>query len=288
MRRTATSLLTACAAALAVAVAVSAASAARTVAQQLSGTVVDDETGAPLQGAMVTLLDVDGEARRGVISDEEGRFSLSPPYPGPWRLNVELLGYDALLSPPVEVAEREWVTVEIRLATRALELEPMVVTARRNIRNPAVQRFYELRDRAQRSGFGQFVAAEDIEDARYRRPSDIFRSMPGIRVVPGAPGRGPGVRMAGGCVPAIFVDGSHVNRMSIHESVDDFITVLDIEGVEVYRGSAGSPGHYHDPAGCGLVLVWTRTELHEPGSGLPWRRILMVAAGMLLFFCAVN
>jgi hypothetical protein len=284
MHRTATRcLLTACAALLA-----GAAMATGASGQQVSGSVVDDETGAALPGAMVTLVDEEGEVLRRAISDEDGRFSLTPPYPGPWRLGVELLGYDALLSQPLEVADREWVTVEIRLATRALQLPPMVVTARRSIRNPAVQRFYERRDRAERSGFGQFVAAEDIEDGLYRRPTDIFRSMPGIRVVPGAPGRGPGVRMTGGCVPAIFVDGLHVNRMSIHDSVDDYLNVLDIEGVEVYRGSAGSLSQYHDPAGCGLVLVWTRTELHEPGSGLPWTRILAVLAGMTLFFFLVN
>jgi hypothetical protein len=275
---------------LAACLAVAAASLVATaaVAQQVSGVVIADETQTPLEGALVTLLDEDGAARGRAVTDPAGRFSITAPYPGEWQLAVQFLGYRSLVTSPMDVSVGEWVTLAITLATVALAHDPVVVTARRTIRNPAVQRFYERRDRAGRAAFGHFVAREDIGAGGGRRPTDLLRSMPGVRVVPGTPGRGQTVRMAGGCAPAVYVDGLHVNRMSMHDSLDDFVNVQDIEGIEVYRGASSHQTSYHDPSGCGLVLVWTQTESHEPGSGLPWKRILSVLGGMLLFVLVVS
>lgn len=64
--------------------------------------------------------------------------------------------------------------------------------------------------------------------------------------------------MGGGCVPAMYIDGVPINRSNRTDSLDDFVTVLNIEGIEVYRGPSTQIGHIYDPSGCGLVLVWTR------------------------------
>jgi hypothetical protein len=256
--------------------------------QQITGILRDQDTGVALRGAMISLLDQGDAVRDRFLTDDEGRFTLTPPGPGEWRLGVELIGYRSLVTQPLEVAAREWITLELTLAIAAIPLEPLVVTARRAIRNPNVLRFYERRDRAGGGGFGSFVAREDIELRASGRPSDLLRSMPGVRVVPGSPGRGSGIRMAAGCVPAIFVDGAHINRRSAHDSVDDYVTMQDIEGIEVYRGAATHQTQYRDPGGCGLVLVWTRSEVHEAGSGLSWPRIIGVLGGILTLFALLH
>jgi hypothetical protein len=256
--------------------------------QLITGTLRDYESGVAIRGAMVSLLDQNDAVRDRFLTDDEGRFSLTPPSPGEWRLGVELLGYRSLITTPVQVEAREWITLGLTLAVAAIPLEPLVVTARRAIRNPDVRRFYERRDRAGRTGFGSFVAREDIELRASGRPTDLLRPMPGVRVVPGAPGRGSGIRMAAGCVPAIFVDGAQVNRRSAHDSVDDYVTMQDIEGIEVYRGAATHQTQYRDPAGCGLVLVWTRSEVHDTGTGLSWPRIVAVLGGILALFALLH
>jgi hypothetical protein len=62
--------------------------------------------------------------------------------------------------------------------------------------------------------------------------------------------------------------------------------VMDIEGVEVYRGPSSQLANLHDPSGCGLVLVWTRGGYHDPDSTFQWRTVLG-ALGILALFALI-
>ena len=60
------------------------------------------------------------------------------------------------------------------------------------------------------------------------------------------------VRGRDGCLATVYVDG-----MRIHpREVDVFVMPGDLEGIEVYTGTAG-PVEYGMPS-CALVLLWTR------------------------------
>jgi outer membrane receptor protein involved in Fe transport len=254
-------------------------------AQTITGTVVDAGSNQPIAAAEIWLRGPDDAAHGKVTTDEAGRFTIQAPGPGAWALTVQRIGFASLLSEPLPVNLAEWVVLEIALAADAIALEPIVVTARRSTRSPDVQRFYDRRDRSNRSGLGHFIVREDIERLSPHRPTDLLRTTPGIRVVRGPAGRGQGVRMSTGCIPAIYIDGMPLNRSNRHDSVDDYVTVLDIEGIEVYRGASSQLGQYYDPSGCGLVLVWTRGGHYDPDRPFRWRTVLggLAALGLFLF-----
>jgi hypothetical protein len=257
-------------------------------AQVLAGTVLDATTGRGLEGAQITLMDADEAVHGTAQTDSSGRFVLRVPGPGTWKLAIGMLGYQSMVSAPIGFADAEAVAVEITLDVDAIPLEPLVVTGRRSMRSPDIQAFYDRRDRAARSGFGRFVTREDIERSPPIRATDLVRSMVGVRVVPGRGGRGAGIRMAGGCIPAIFVDGMQLNRVNRNDSLDDYVATLDIEGIEVYRGPASQLGALHDPTGCGLVAVWTRRGEAVAGGRLDWKRILITLGVIGTLFLLTN
>ncbi|MFN2419773.1 MAG: TonB-dependent receptor [Gemmatimonadota bacterium] len=94
----------------------------------LSGRVFDAETGASLAGATVQVLGSGGDQVGGATTDTDGGFSISVP-PGTYSVVVTFLGYgtrriDVRVGPGIE-------PISIALATQAVELNPIVVSASR-------------------------------------------------------------------------------------------------------------------------------------------------------------
>ena len=249
-------------------------------AQTLRGSVVEDATGAPLSGALVVLLDERRDVRTETVTGEDGRFELEVPGAGSYALVVSLIGYAGVESPPLPIGEIEEVDVEIRMAVEAVAIDPLVVRSRINSPDSQLGGFYTRMARGRRSGLGHFISREEVDRMSPMESTDLLRMAPGVRVIPGRNGSGAALRMSGGCVPAIYVDGVQVNRYPLgRTSLDDVVPAFSIEGVEVYRGSMSQVQGYHDPSGCGLVLVWTRrgTDSGQPWS---WKKFI---AGMSLF-----
>ena len=90
--------------------------------QEVRGLVTEDGTGAPIEGAMILLIDLDGRRVGGVLSASNGRFRVPVPDPGRYVLRVERTGYASmdteLLEVPVgtSVEQRIVSTVRIQLA----------------------------------------------------------------------------------------------------------------------------------------------------------------------------
>lgn len=245
-------------------------------AQSIQGNVVVEADESPLEGVHLLLLDADGEQHGETLSDEEGWFVLPVPRSGEWIVAADLIGYGDMRSEPVEVGPAEQVQVRIRMAVEAVALEPLVVTGRISYMNGDLQSFYDRMERGRRSGLGDYISREDIENRGPFEPTDLFRGRAGIRTVRGRAGYGEGLRMAGNCIPAIFIDGTHINRFNPNDSLDDYVAVQSIEGVEIYRGSSSQVGRFHDPRGCGLVLVWTKRGIPEgEGKAFSWKRLVV-------------
>ncbi|MBW3552398.1 MAG: TonB-dependent receptor [Gemmatimonadetes bacterium] len=237
-------------------------------AQTITGVVVEEGTGQPLAGSLLLLVDDRGEIRSETLTDDSGAFHIEVPGYGEYVIRGSLIGYATIQSAPLRVGSGDELIVEVRMAIEAVPLEPLVVRSRGRGMGIQLDGFYERMDRGRQSGFGHFVSRQDVERTNPLRSTDLLRTIPGVRVVQGRSGYGAGVRMSGGCVPAIYVDGSQVNRQPIgSSSLDDFVPAFAIEGIEVYRGAAAQVGSYHDPGGCGLILVWTR---RGSDSGEPW------------------
>lgn len=98
-------------------------------AQAVEGTVVDAQSGAPIPGALVSLLSSDGQARARALADEAGRFTLRADAAGRYQLRAERVGYAAALSPPLELAAGQTIPYRLAASAQRMQLEALVATA---------------------------------------------------------------------------------------------------------------------------------------------------------------
>jgi hypothetical protein len=108
--------------------------------------------------------------------------------------------------------------------------------------------FYKRLDR----GIGYFRTPQDIAELRPVFPEDLFRGLPGIRVLAGASI----VTMARGkrCPLTVAVDGTVlVSKWS------EMVHVSDIHAIEVYTRPTGLPSWLAGSVSeCGAVVIWTK------------------------------
>ncbi len=98
-------------------------------AQTISSVIVDSQTNEPIPFATITV-----SAYNGVMSNEEGRFSISVEDPKPTdSLSVMCMGYQTLQLPvdkpvpdPIKLVENVFQTVPVFIETRALNAEDIV------------------------------------------------------------------------------------------------------------------------------------------------------------------
>lgn len=265
-----------------------AAFAGRAAGQQVAGLVVDGASGVVVAGAAVALRAEDGDGESRTVTDEAGRFVLPAHGAGAFTLAVSRIGYQDFVSEPVRISSGERLVVEIRLGVDAVPLTPLVVSDRSRQHPPDITAFYERLERGHRSGDGHFISRADVESLHAARTTDLLRSVSGVHVVYTRGGRDALVRMRGGCIPAIYVDGSHINKVDLRLSLDQYVAARSIEGIEVHRGSGRAVAHMHDPSGCGLILVWTRRGERDGSAPLRWKTVAVVLGAVLGLFLVLN
>lgn len=226
-------------------------------AQDLVGRIIDADTGEPVPGVHVVLMDTERREHGGVFSDDDGGFLLTVPGAGDWRISATRIGYDGVVSDPFTVEAGERVEVEFRLTVEPVSLDSLLVRLRSLRPATEIDRFYE---RMERGGWGRFISREDIDRTHPIRVTDLLSMKGGVQVVRGTgPGQRQTLRMSDGCVPAVFIDGIQINRADPNESVDYWVHPSSIEGIEIYPfGGAFGPPPYYDRRGCGMILIWTR------------------------------
>jgi hypothetical protein len=245
---------------------------------QLFGEIVDRRTGEPIPIAAVTLrppgdqLDSAEPVWSGQ-SDEIGRFQAGAIPVGAYQLNVIAVPFSRLTYTLI-LAEEGVVDVRIEMVGFDYQLEPVVASARR-MTQLETRGFYERR----RVGLGHFVDREDIDSQMAVRVSDLFRSVPGARVIPGR-GNSTTIVLRGGCTPLFVLDGSILARPV---ALDTWISVNGLEGIEVYHAAA-APVQYTGRTTCGVVMLWSRDPLSlSTPRELSWKRILAaVGIGALI------
>ncbi|MEX2527560.1 MAG: TonB-dependent receptor [Gemmatimonadota bacterium] len=221
----------------------------------VTGAVREAETGRPIAGAWVAV----GETGPGAFSDDLGNFAVRVAE-GTYEVMVGQLGY-ATRAVEITVRSGNLIRMEIELATEALELDPIVV----EVRSQALLRagYY---DRLTGGLTGTRITRHRIEEEQPRVFSDLFYSVPGVRVLLDANGRAQLRSRRGGgggygCETTLYIDGFAVTeRMHLRTNQPQLtdVNILSpntIEAVEVYVGAATPPQY---PSRCGVVLVWTR------------------------------
>ena len=134
-------------------------------------------------------------------------------------------------------------------------------------------------------GVGAFITHADIDRRKPYRPSDLLRTVNGVRVDTdngdGRPvirmGRTPlGTRtmknvqtLAADCRVNYYLDGHFVPQGTFH--IDD-VPSMSIEAIEIFRGPSEVPAAFrHRETACGVISIWTREppprEKPEPTNG---------------------
>jgi hypothetical protein len=116
----------------------------------------------------------------------------------------------------------------------------------------------------QQSGIGRYLTSEDIVERRPIRTTQLFETIPGIRVV--SDGRGGynlrSTRDSNGCV-SVFIDGFH-SPESAAGNLDMSLPPDQIAAVEVYSAST-RPSEFatSGQTQCAAVVFWTKTRVGQ-------------------------
>jgi hypothetical protein len=212
--------------------------------------IIRDSAGAPITDATI---EIKGAAVR---SNDRGAFRLWTSDIDTLTISIRRLGYfpvSALLT----ARQRQWDTVMVEL-----NRNPQVLGSVK-VNEEATRVALGLRDFDHRRalGAGIFVTREEIVARNTALPSDIFRTMRGVKVVKQRNGVY-GVRFSlysasrPNCVPDIWLDGQRVRGMEVDE-----LTATEIQAIEVYESWSTVPQAFAPSANampCGTIVIWSR------------------------------
>lgn len=215
----------------------------------ISGIVTAVGTGEPLMGVQVILTG----SRNWTLSNGDGVFMLRGVPPG--RHIVEVKHQNrAPLAFPVAVEPGQTVELAVRLETTTVPLPELVVEGKEPPPAPKMVGFFARRG----SGQGHFITRNDIEKRSPRVLTDMLRSVPGLRITcNGGSCRASSFsetrRFMGPCPIQYFLDG-----LKFLGDADE-LTPDQVEGIEIYRGSASIPPEFNTgTAMCGVIAMWSR------------------------------
>ena len=229
-------------------------------AQQITGRVIDQQTGQPLAAVQVFIPDTG----LGALSQQNGRYLLLNVPVGTHTINAQRIGYGGQTA-EVTVAAGETVVRDFRLAEQALGLDEIIVTG-----TPGG---------TQRRAIGNTVtsvsAADLTRDVAFANVQNVLQGRtPGVRLaaINGTVGAGANVEVRGvgtfnlGRNPLIYVDGIRVNNDGeagpetgggrVGNVFNDF-NPADIESIEIIKGPAAAT-LYGTEASAGVIQIITK------------------------------
>ena len=273
-------------------------SAAPAWAQSVEGTVVDDESGAPMGTVEVVVLASDDSVVETYVTDESGRFVVTMPETGGYRLRAKRIGYEPSTSHVFTLLPGQAALAELRLQLDPVLLDPLNTIVIGESVALARAGFYQRLE----MGFAEMRTAAYFEAKPPLDISDLFRGMTGVQVVRPQGGYDYDVfsTRRRGCRPSISIDGAIVQDGVIDMgssqsllvdndeprtplgSLPDLVGAADLEksawqtlvnvtevaAIEVYPGQAGLPswvGGLRSP--CGAILIWTKGYVMRAAPG---------------------
>jgi outer membrane receptor for ferrienterochelin and colicins len=125
----------------------------------------------PLPGALVQVIDGDGGRITGSLTNQAGRFIISNVPAGTYAVVATMTGYETGRVEGVSVVAGQSTSVDLELRTRAIDLDPVVVSASRR-----VERALDAPARV------EVVGTQEIQERPAITPTDHLRSTPGVDV----------------------------------------------------------------------------------------------------------
>ena len=213
-----------------------------------------------------------------VFTDDSGRFRLTIPHGDPVTLDLRRVGFM-----PSRFGLRAGGDTSLSVLLLALsQALPAFNVVTRNVRPPALVGFEErMKERRRGSGGGVFITADDIAKTNPSRVSQALESVPSLVVQ--RVGNGERYSIFGrtptgaACAATVFLDGIRLGSDSratvdrrgrstgdrdIGAPIDEYVTPLDLAGIEVYQRALVAPAQFqplHEKEqNCAIVVLWTK------------------------------
>lgn len=138
----------------------------------VTGLVRSADSGSPLIAAVVQVLTADGGRVASALTNQTGRYNVANVPPGTYTISVSNTGYENGRQPGVTVTAGQAATANFDLATRAIDLDPIVVSASRR-----EERALDAPARV------EVVTPEMIEEQPAVQPTEHLRGVAGVDIV---------------------------------------------------------------------------------------------------------
>lgn len=228
------------------------------------GTVTDETTDQPIEGAMVRLADFAGSVRE-TLSGPAGGFVFDGVVPGEYVLGVRRIGYEGL-STPLEIGPDALATLNLRLTPRAIPMEPLNVDIEGRPPRLAETGFYDRLE----EGWGTYFEPEWIRtrsagfirlshfvsNLQMRAPLSRCSQVPVYydeRLIGQAAGWGTSK------AASINAAGLHRSAVGPAPRILDELSVTDVGAAELYTPPAPIPlfAFNDTTAACGAIILWS-------------------------------
>jgi len=225
----------------------------------LTGRVTDKESGQPLNGAQVQVLGAGEASAGGVLTNSSGQFRVSLPA-GTYSVVVIMVGYETARVNGVSVPAGGNGTANIVMTSRALALNPVVVTVGRGRQEKALDAPAAI----------SVVPAAKIQEQAAVTPVDYVKALPGVDVVQtgltqsNTVTRGFNNVFSGALL--VMEDYRYAFVPSLRFNAYNMIPAppLDIQRVEVVLGPAAAL--YGPNAAEGVLQIITTSPIDDPGT----------------------
>jgi hypothetical protein len=208
--------------------------------------VVNRATSSAIPNAAVSVSGKNWAGRRALLDTTRGETPLlvGGLAPGPYRIEVRAVGFAPFTADTTLSGNA---TVNLRI-----ELDRVAALASVESRGaPVVRGRLAEFERRRVGGKGTFLTKADLKKGQTRLV-DALKSVRGLRI--DCRGAACYVRMirSTACEPRIFLDGFPADIQALNTPI------LDIGGVEIYRGPSETPPEFSGADSmCGVIAIWT-------------------------------
>jgi hypothetical protein len=222
--------------------------------------VVRDEKGRPLAGAQLLVW----ESGLTATSRDDGTFAISHLPAGTRTLEARYVGY----SPErvtVELMSDRTASVTVAMTQKVDVLKDVTVYGRDRGLELELEHVLAGFNQRRELGFGHFITRADIEKKRPLRFTDLLRSTPGVKVVPGGNNEYAIVStrtQGNSCKSDIYLNGT---RLKDPSGIDVMVDPNEVAAIEIYAGISETPPQF-GRSECGSVVIWTVPNLPPIGA----------------------
>ena len=216
----------------------------------ITGVIREDSSKAKVAGVEVIIQSLDKKA----TTDTAGRFMLSGLAHGVHIILVRGIGYQPIRLQAYLVTN-DTLEVDLSMRKSIVQLAPLEVTA--TAVPLGLQEFEERRN----LGIGEFIDWTRIRKEEFRRTSDMFRGVSGVRIRYDRSGQAFLASSRNNCPMQVVLDGLVIYKSGAAPGPPsiDLWSLAGIDAIEVYRGESTTPMQYTGRgAGCGTVVLWSR------------------------------